>query len=385
MRNSFIFTEGGFLNRNRRINEAVVDTEGQEQGLCDVFNTYSDGIVNEIDEDNIIKVLGGEDYKLKKNWQKWVTSYVKTMELLNNQLNGLTNLSKFRMVRMGDKDDVVKSYKELIDVYRRVYGETLAHIDPTDVFLYKKDEASNIISNFYEWWAPLNVKSLKKGVTSDDFEAAVNIKKNLVLNYCKQQGETYSPKPLWNCDFISLSLKQLEDKYLNSVDRYNMFSEESRNVINISNIRKSIVKDGNELTHRTERSISVTIKGTYNFDYGIGERRDNDDDFDSNVTQIAKREETIKLTMRSFSSSGKTNNIDLLLAHGPTLGKCSKILMMDLLNMSLEETKSLNLCLDKFEEKVKEWYDNNDAEPFIQIIKSCSKNSEICVPFVLIH
>ena len=307
------------------------------------------------------------------------------MELLNNQLNGLTNLSKFRMVRMGDKDDVVKSYKELIDVYRRVYGETLAHIDPTDVFLYKKDEASNIISNFYEWCAPLNVKSLKKGVTSDDFETAVNIKKNLVLNYCKQQGDTYSPKPLWNCDFISLSLKQLEDKYLNSVDRYNMFSEESRNVINISNIRKSIIKDGNELTHRTERSISVTIKGTYNFDYGIGERRDNDDDFDSNVTQIAKREETIKLTMRSFSSSGKTNNIDLLLAHGPTLGKCSKTLMMDLLNMSLEETKSLNLCLDKFEEKVKEWYDNNDAEPFIQIIKSCSKNSEICVPFVLIH
>ena len=70
MRNSFTFTEGGFFNLNHRIkyiNEAVVDTEGQEQGLCDVFNAYSDGIVNEIDEDNIIKVLGGEDYKLKKN------------------------------------------------------------------------------------------------------------------------------------------------------------------------------------------------------------------------------------------------------------------------------------------------------------------------------
>ena len=387
MRNSFVFTEGGFLNRNRRINEAVVDTKGQEQGLCNVFNAYSDGIFTEIDDDNIIKVLGGEDYKLKKNWQKWATSYVETMKLLDKHLKGRNKLSEFKMVRMGDDDDVIKSYKELIDVYRKVYKETLAHIDPTDVLLYKKDEASNIVNKFNEWKSTINVKSLKKEISSEDFEAAVNIKKNLVLNYCKEDG---SYKPLWDCDFISLSLKQLERNYIHSIDRYNMFDKNSENVINIGNIKKTLIKDGDEITHRTKRGVTVTIRGVYNFDYGVGEEKEGKTGvFDTDVSNIRLAEEKIKLVMRSGSTSGETNSLDLLLAHGPTLGKCSKELWVKLLGLRREknkdETKDLKLCLDKFEEKVKKWYSKGETKPFIQIIKSCCKNTEICVPFVLIH
>lgn len=335
-----------------------IKTADQETATCIIFNkliqyyeenqkdipVLDKGVINGF-------LVGALNVNFDHNW---ILSFGEQINTIVKALGGIKNACQYRMERYGGHETykpedwcVHESYENMINSYTKYHiGSRKDNWDPTDVILYKKDSANELIKNF-------------NSLVVTDMGNPNSDQCDKIRTYLKSIYRA----PIRERIFMGISLKQLKAGS-HSFELYNMRLGDR---INCKSIQEH-PKDSDTNTYRRLRGCYCLIDGKYKFNHKI-------DDEGEDATWS---DHTIKMEMRSFGKG--INAIDVTLETGPSIGKCPTHVWSPILGISPDA--SLDECLDSFSEFI-----NNklDMEQVNLIVRAAAKNGPNCLPFMLLH
>jgi hypothetical protein len=339
-----------------------IPTDVQENATCAVFNAYMDlfntereGIFKKSDDINneqIIKQVIKNLTQGNNIDSSWIDSFSYQVKTLVDYLKKLKlsdeEISNYRLARYGaqseEKEPVSAAYSKMVKKYSTFLGGRKDAYDPTDILLFNKSAANDIISCCQSVLKEVNgknyddVKIAKTKFLTDIF------KKNLCMGISLKKLSTTGKIELFNVD------------------------EEKDIIKNVTGFTVLSSKRGN--------NVQVRCDGTFQFGEEITDENGNP----------VPNEHSIMVTLRTFGANIIGMDVNLLKGTnntGPAIGKCPVNIWRKNLEIEDWEERNIKACIDKFNEFLKT--DTKVLEKLKTIIQGAVKEGPSCFPFILLH